>query len=165
MPVHCCKPVGTSERVLMLQKQPERAQLTLGRSTQHQSVQKRFRGEQPLVFEHSYTEVDLVHTISLFGSLSLDQSLGLKSTELILHMQRFMSALVQTETESGESAAARYHQNDDPVCVRDCDSLGLRRSPQGVIASTQACRGIPLPGRGASTISERRAGIQRQHKG
>jgi hypothetical protein len=47
-------------------------------------VEKWLGGEESFVLEHSDSESDFVHTVSLLGSLDLDQSLGLESSELVL---------------------------------------------------------------------------------
>lgn len=57
---------------------------TLGGGTEHESVEQRLGGEESLVLEQADSEGDLVHTVSLLGGLSLDKSLGLESSELVL---------------------------------------------------------------------------------
>lgn len=47
-------------------------------------MEKWLGGEESLVLEHGDSESDFVHTVSLLGSLDLDKSLGLESSELVL---------------------------------------------------------------------------------
>jgi len=59
---------------------------SLRTGSDQQPVQERLGSEEPLVLEHRDSEVDLVHPVSLFGSLDLDETFGLKRSELVLHL-------------------------------------------------------------------------------
>jgi hypothetical protein len=57
---------------------------SLGAGSEHQSVKQRLGREESLVLEHGNPESDILSTVSLFGSFSLDKSLGLEGSEFEL---------------------------------------------------------------------------------
>jgi hypothetical protein len=57
----------------------------LGAGTDHQSMQQGASGEQSLVLQEADFDGDIVHSVSLLGGFTLNKSLGLKGTELVLH--------------------------------------------------------------------------------
>ena len=85
---------------------------SLATGTKHKSVKKGLRGEQPLVLEHSDAEVDILLTISLLGGLTLDKTLSLKGTELVLDFGGIFGRVPETSQVDKTFLLTTYQDED-----------------------------------------------------
>lgn len=90
-------PAGCSEAKVRNSPSPLLQSLSTG--SEHQSVEKGLGRQETLVLPEGNLEVDIVVAVSLLGSFTLDQSLGLESSELELNL----GVLGGSVSELGES--------------------------------------------------------------
>jgi hypothetical protein len=110
----------------------------LSTGSEHQSVKKWLCRQESLVFEHGDSEVDIIVTISLLGGFSLDQSLGLKSSELELDVGRVSGPVSQfckvvetflLSTFQSQLRNVLQRELDSPLSINHRGEKGRKQAP------------------------------------